>query len=83
MLAPDDIAIHRLQVRGDKRTSEQWVRDLSTTHWAQPLPSQLHNAWVLVRELKVKGKSCDLRRETAQRLSSQLQQAQRDRKSVV
>jgi hypothetical protein len=77
MLAADSVAINRLQVKGDKRTSQALVRELEQTSWPMPLPAHLQQAWILVRELQVKGKARDLRQQTAQHLDSELQTAVR------
>lgn len=77
MLAADSVAINRLQIKGDKRTSQALVRELEQTSWAMPLPAHLQHAWILVRELQVKGKARDLRQSTAQQLDSELQTAVR------
>jgi hypothetical protein len=42
-----------------------------------PLPAHLQHAWILVRELQVKGKARELRQSTAQQLDSELQTAVR------
>lgn len=77
MLAADSVAINRLQIKGDKRTSQALVRELEQTSWAMPLPAHLQHAWILVRELHVSGKARDLRQQTAQQLDGQLQGAVR------
>lgn len=77
MLAADSVAINRLQIKGDKRTSQALVRELEQTSWPVPLPAHLQQAWVFVRELTVTGKARDLRQQTAQQLDAQLQRAVR------
>jgi hypothetical protein len=77
MLAADSVAINRLQIKGDKRTSQALVRELEQTSWTKPLPAHLQSAWILVRELKVTGKARDLREQTAQHLDAELQHAVR------
>ena len=74
-----DIAIARLRVRGDKSIAEACARDLQQASWPLQLPANIHNAWVLVRELYVKGNSQQLRhqlrQQSAQQLNSLLAQA--------
>lgn len=77
MLAADSVAINRLQIKGDKRTSQALIRELEQTSWAKPLPMHLQHAWILVRELTVKGKARELRQQTAHHLDSELQHAVR------
>lgn len=77
MLAADSVAINRLQIKGDKRTSQALIRELEQTSWAKPLPVHLQHAWILVRELNIKGKARELRQQTAHHLDSELQHAVR------
>jgi hypothetical protein len=77
MHAADSVAISRLQVKGDKRTSQALVRELEQASWPLLLPAHLQHAWVLVREIQVTGRARDLRRHTAKQLDSELQSAVR------
>lgn len=77
MHAADSIAISRLQVKGDKRTSQALVRELEQASWPLPLPAHLQHAWVLVREIQVTGRARDLRRHTAKQLDNELLSAVR------
>lgn len=77
MHAADSVAINRLQVKGDKRTSQALVRELEQASWPLPLPAHLQHAWVLVREITVTGRARDLRQHTAKQLDGELQSAVR------
>ena len=77
MHTAESVAISRLQVKGDKRTSQALVRDLEQTSWPLPLPAHLQHAWVLVRAIQVTGKARELRRHTAKQLDGELQSAVR------
>ena len=78
MHAADSVAINRLQVKGDKRSSQALVRELEQSSWPLlPLPAHLQHAWVLVREITVTGRARDLRQHTAKQLDGELQSAVR------
>lgn len=77
MHTAESVAISRLQVKGDKRTSQALVRDLEQTSWPLPLPAHLQHAWVLVREIRITARARDLRRHTATQLDGELQSAVR------
>lgn len=69
-----DIAIARLRVLSDKRTAEACIRDLQQASWPMHFPTGFHNAWVLVRELHIKGTAQKLQRELRQQSAQQLNQ---------
>lgn len=77
MLATDSVAINRLHVKGDKRSSQTLVRELEQTSWAKPLPAHLQHAWILVREIQVRAKARDLSQLTAKQLDLELHSAVR------
>ncbi len=74
-LNPQDIAIERLRIRGDKRSAEDFARDLTYSGWSSPLPSQYQDAWIFVRELNLSGKPQQLRQQAAMTLDKALAEA--------
>ncbi len=70
-----DIVIERLRISGDARSSRTFVGEMEHANWPLPLPGNLHNAWILVRELRVSGAGHQLHRQTAQQLDNLLNHA--------
>jgi hypothetical protein len=65
MRAPDDITIHRLQVRANARDARGIADDLERNSW----PLTETSRWVFVRELRLVADKAHVRHEAAQSLS--------------
>ncbi len=74
MLASNAVAIHRLNVKGDKRSCRAFMHNLHNGA-DLTLPSQWRERWILVRNLSVKSSTRDWQQQANAQLNHTLQQA--------